>query len=60
MLELLSIGGALVAGFAVGMLVMRNNYKHFKRDEEELRKLIIDPRVSASAIVLKLRNKLGV
>ena len=50
----------IIAGFVAGILIMRNNYKHFSRDEETIKKFILDKRLNAEQTVLKIRNILNV
>lgn len=52
--------GGLIVGFVVGMLVMRNNYKHFRFNESDFRDLILDARLNAEQKLLRIRNRLGV
>jgi len=51
---------ALVAGFVTGMLVMKNNYKRFSGNEDQFRKIILDPSLKAEQKVLHIRNKINI
>lgn len=60
-MELIIVGGVcLVVGAVIGGLVVRNNYKGMKAREEELKQLIIDPKVSDNQVILKIRNRLNI
>lgn len=60
LMTLLYIGVALVVGFILGALVMRNNYKHYMNDEAKMRAMILNSSLSAEQKLLHIRNKLGV
>jgi hypothetical protein len=55
-----TIIGAVALGFVGGALVMRNNYKHFKIGEADVKRLILDAKMTAEQKLLHIRNKLGV
>jgi len=50
---------SLVVGFVVGALVMRNNYRHFKKDESEFKALLRDKKLTAEQKILRIRNRLS-
>ena len=58
--NLVCLSAGVIGGFFLGLLVMRNNYKHFKVREDEIRQIIAEKGDGVTVKFLKIRNKLDI
>ena len=58
--NLVCLSAGVISGFFLGLLVMRNNYKHFRENEDEIRQIIAEKGDGITVKFLKIRNKLDI